>query len=131
MPTGEITWREKVRAHMRRVHIRAPELAERMGRSERTVRAWLKGTNRPLEETRVIRQIAAALNLDPASITDGSESPATSRPAALQIPAELIDRVPAKARRLIFAVADEETLDLLLAQLDLIEGVRRRARGQA
>lgn len=131
MPTGEITWREKVRAHMRRVHIRAPELAERMGRSERTVRAWLKGTNRPLEETRVIRQIAAALNLDPASLTDGSESPAASRPPAFQIPAELIERVPPKARRLIFAVADEETLDLLLAQLDLIEGVRRRARGQA
>jgi hypothetical protein len=43
-----------------------------MGRSDRTVRAWLDGTNEPLRETEVVGKVAAALAVHVEWLLDGN-----------------------------------------------------------
>jgi transcriptional regulator with XRE-family HTH domain len=106
----------------------ARKLAKRLGRSDRTVHAWLAGTNDPLHEHSVIAQLAVALGVTQEWLTDGRDGPpepAVPRTTEIQ---ELARLVPAQFRRLIFSLADRETAEWLLAQLDLYERARRRSR---
>lgn len=128
--TGPISWQSKVRTLIGERRISARALALKMGRSERTVRSWLDGTNRPLEEKTVVAQFAAALDVSAGWLTDGVASAVVARAAAERIPESVIERVPARYRRLAYALADDETADWLLAQLDLYERARRQGRAR-
>lgn len=123
------TWQDKVRRVLEERRISVRRLAQMMGREERTVRQWIREEARPIGEMGVVAQIAAALGLEADSLTDGRDAPA--RPAPAGKPGEiqeLANLVPAKFRRLAFALADPETAEYLLAQLDLYDRARRRAR---
>jgi transcriptional regulator with XRE-family HTH domain len=124
------TWQAKVRKVLEERRLSVRRLALMMGREERTVRQWIREEARPIGEMAAVAQIATALGLEADSLTDGEDAPprpAASKPAEVE---ELAKLVPAKLRRLAFALADPETADWLLAQLDLYERARRRARGR-
>lgn len=129
MPEAPVTWQAKVRRVLEERRISVRRLAQMMGREERTVRQWIREEARPIGEMAAVAQIASALGLDADSLTDGRDSaprPAASKPTEVQ---ELAKLVPAKFRRLAFALADPETAEWLLAQLDLYERAHRRSRG--
>lgn len=127
VPPAKTTWQEKVRALLDERGISVRRLATSMGRGERVVRNWISGVNQPIRETAVIAQLAAALEVPADWLTDGREGapPEVPLPQDLQALAKV---VPAKYRRLAFAIADAETADWLLAQLDLYERARKRPR---
>jgi len=129
MPESPVSWQSKVRKVLEERRISVRRLAKMMGREERTVRQWIREEARPIGEMATVAQIATALGLEADSLTDGRDSaprPAASKPAEVQ---ELAKLVPAKFRRLAFALADPETAEWLLAQLELYERAHRRARG--
>lgn len=109
-------------------HLSIRQFAKRLGRPERTVNAWLMGTNEPLRESSVIAQMAAALVVPEAWLKDGRDGPAPTATVPQDL-GRLADAVTAKYRRLAFALADDATADWLLAQLDLYERAKRGGRG--
>ena len=130
MPEVRTTWQEKVRQVLDERRISVRRLATMMGREERTVRQWIREEARPIGEMAVVAQIASALGLEAESLTNGRDTPprpAASKPAEVE---ELAKLVPARFRRLAFALADPEIAEWLLAQLDLFERARQRARAK-
>lgn len=126
-PASNTTWQQKV---LRVLRGDAPEvpfgalsrLARRLGRPQRTVYNWLEVGRSPRNEAALIKQVAAALGVDPDWLTDGRDTPPVQ--ASDPVPDETLRRVPTKYRRLLFALADGDTADWLLAQLDLYERAR-------
>lgn len=102
-----------------------------MGRNERTVRTWIAGANEPLHETEVVAQLAAALHVPVPWLLNGRDDEPPTPVAARTIPDDLVALLPERFRPLVYAMADPETADWLLAQLELYQRARgSRMRGQ-
>lgn len=127
MAPAQVIWQSKVRALLDQRDLSVRRLASQMGRSERTVRSWIHGDREPLRESAVIVQLAAALGVPADWLLDGRAGSPPAAPVSQDLQ-ELAHAVPARFRRLAFALADNETADWLLAQLDLFERARRRGR---
>ncbi len=129
MATAQIPWRAKVHRLLEERGLSVRALAQRMGRQERTVRYWLQGEREPLRETHVVAQIAAALEVPSDWLLDGEDSAAPEGAVPRDMEA-LAKMVPAKFRRLAFALADAETAEWMLGALDLYERARKRERSR-
>lgn len=127
MAPGRITWQEKVRALLDTRNMSVRQLAGRMGRGERTVRTWISGTHDPLRENAVVAQMAVALNVPEDWLLDGREGPPPRNPVPADVQA-LARAVPARFRKLAFALADDAVAEYLLAQLEIYERVHSRGR---
>jgi transcriptional regulator with XRE-family HTH domain len=121
-----LTWQDKATAARKKRGWSARYLATRMGEKERNVRNWLSGSARPINEMAVVARVAAALEVDKETLLDGQPEEPTRLPRSLRIPEELLRKVPARVRRLLYALSDDETTEHLLACLELYERARRR-----
>lgn len=122
-----VTWQDKARTLLERRRMSARRLATMMGEKEKNVRNWLGGSHRPVEELAVVKRIAIALEVSHDWLLDG-EAGEPPRAASVSIPDEVLRRVPARFRRLAYALTDEQTAEHLLSCLDLYERAQRRGR---
>ncbi|MCC7138147.1 MAG: hypothetical protein IT460_06920 [Planctomycetes bacterium] len=123
-------WQEKVAKLLSARRISCRRLAKRLGKSERTVRAWISGTNEPLHETEVVAQLAAALQVPAPWLLNGRDDEPPAPVAARTIPDDLVALIPERFRPLVYAMADPEAAEWMLSQLQLYERARG-SRGRA
>lgn len=86
-----MTWSLTVRALMRQRGITQQELADRLGVTQGAVAHWLNGRRRPTLE--VLKEIAQALGVTPASLMNGEAAAPSGDPERLPIPLLALDQV--------------------------------------
>lgn len=133
MAPRPIDWREKVRrliggADGALPHGACARLARQIDVPPRQVLYWLEQGRSPRNESTVLQRIADALGVQKAWLEDGTDS-APIR-VGEEIPPEVVQRVPERFRRLIFAASDPRCAEFLLAQLEIYERSLRPARGR-
>lgn len=127
MGPKRLTWPEKATAARKKRGWSARQLAKRMGEKERNVRNWLSGSSRPINEVAVVARVAAALEVNEDWLRDGTEGdPPRAPKGTVPLPDDLMRRMSPKARRLIYALADDATTEHLYACLELYERARRQ-----
>lgn len=119
------TWREKVEQLLAEREISVRRLAARIGKPERTVRTWIRGTRTPLRETQVVAALATALAVPPSWLLNGKSDPPPPPAATTAIAEDFLASVPERFRPLVYAIADPECAEWLLEQLALY----RKAKG--
>lgn len=114
-----VTWLDKVRELIGYPHKRGavPALSEKCGVKRRTLAAWLKGTNVPIDPTidGTLARIAAALEVTEEWLADGQPGPPPVVRAGIRIPPEALRGVPRKYHRFLYSLADVRRLDAHVA----------------
>jgi transcriptional regulator with XRE-family HTH domain len=132
-----VTWQQKVSRLLDQRGWSAAYLERRLGLKRRrggkksdgrVLRTWLDGTRRPIGEESIIASLALALDVPEEWLRDGQDGEPPKRDPAFQIDPKLMNAVPQKYRRLVYAVLDDAKRDFLLAQLDVYERTLAPAR---
>lgn len=130
MAQARVTWIEKVKGligYPKRGSV--PALARATGLKRRTLDAWLRGTNVPVDPTHdgTLAKIATALHVTTDWLLDEQPGPPPKPGQGLTISSDVLRAVPRRFHRFLYSLADEARLELYVAYCAYLDEQQRRS----